>query len=188
MMQWGTRVAAALLVAGLVPAASAVAQPAAGGGTAALAKQLSTALAAQAAAGAPRFIAAEDPKDPARFVAAMVLPDLQLMLVSAAYKAPVLLRERVLTKKYQEAYQDLQAASVPEGKVVIEDLLANGLAVKPAKNQGPDVATLGGRTVTFDGLWRKAKIPEADYTAAFAAAEQEYTRLLGLLLAQAAVK
>ena len=71
---------------------------------------------------------------------------------------------------------------------VIEDLLANGLAVKPAKNQGPDVATLGGRTVTFDGLWRKAKIPEADYTAAFAAAEQEYTRLLGLLLAQAAVK
>ena len=42
-----------------------------------------------------------------------------------------------------------------------------------------------GRTVTFDGLWRKAKVSEADYTAAFATAEQEYTRLLGLLIAQA---
>ncbi len=117
----------------------------------------------------------------------MLLPDLQLLLVSAGYTAPVLLRERVLTKKYQDAYQDLQAASVPEGKVVIEDLLANGLAVKPAKGQTPDAATIGGRTVTFDGLWRKAKISEADYTSAFAAAEQQYTRLLGLLIAQAKV-
>lgn len=188
MTQWGIRAAAAWLVAVMVLAASADAQPAAGGGTAGLAKELTAALASQGAAGAPRFIAAEDPKDPARFVAAMVLPDLQIMLVSAAYKAPVLLRERVLTRKYQEAYQDLQAASIPEGKVVIEDLLANGLAVKPAKNQGPDVATMGGRTVSFDGQWRKAKIQEADYTAAFASAEQEYTRLLGLLLAQSKVK
>ncbi|WP_239493102.1 hypothetical protein [Luteitalea sp. TBR-22] len=188
MIQWGTRVAMALLGSGLMVAAGATAQPAAGGGTAAIARELSAALASQGAPGAPRFIAAEDPKDPTRFVAAMLLPDLQLMVVSAAYKAPVLLRERVLTRKYQEAYQDLHAASVPEGKVVIEDLLANGLAVKPARNQAPDVATIGGRTVSFDGQWRKARIPEAEYTAAFASAEQEYTRLLGLLVAQAKVK
>lgn len=188
MTQWGSRVAAAFLVAGMAQGATVIAQPAAGVGTSVAVKELATLLASQGAAGAPRFIAAEDPKDPSRFVAAMLLPDLQLMLVSATYKAPVLLRERVLTKKYQEAYQDLQAASVPDGKVVIEDLLANGLAVKPAKNQGPDVATMAGRTVTFDGQWRKAKVPEADYTAAFANAEQEYARLLGLLTAQAKVK
>jgi len=74
---------------------------------------------------------------------------------------------------------------VAEGKVVIEDLRANGLAIKPAKGQTPDAATIAGRTVTFDGLWRKAKLKEEDYTAAFAAAEQQYTRLLGLLIAQA---
>jgi hypothetical protein len=183
MNQSGSVVAAALLLIGLVHAGVASAQPAPA--TASPVKELAGLLAAKASGAGPRFIAAEDPADPARFVAAMLLPDLQLLLVSAAYQAPVLLRERVLTRKYQDAYQDLQAASIAEGKVVIEDLLANGIAIKPAKGQGPDVATVGGRTVTFDGLWRKAKIAETDYNAAFAAAEQQYTRLLGLLIAQA---
>ena len=186
MNQWGSRVAAVLLVAGLAHAGTAAAQPAAN--TATSVKELGSLLAAAGAPGGARFIAAEDPTDPARFVAAMLLPDLQLIVVSAAYRAPVLLRERVLTRKYQDAYQDLHAASIPEGKVVIEDLLANGLTVKPLKGQGPDVATLDGRTVTFDGLWRKARLSEADYTAAFTKAEQEYGRLLALLIAQAKVK
>lgn len=183
MNQSGSLVAAALLLVGLAHASVASAQ--APSVTAAPVKELASLLAAKATGAGPRFIAAEDPADPSRFVAAMLLPDLQLLLVSAAYRAPVLLRERVLTRKYQDAYQDLQAASVPEGKVVIEDLLANGIAIKPAKGQGPDVATVGGRTVTFDGLWRKAKIAETDYNSAFTTAEQQYTRLLGLLIAQA---
>jgi hypothetical protein len=184
MNQWGSRVTAALLVATLAQAGFASAQPAPPG-TSAPVRELAALLADKASGAGPRFIAAEDPADATRFVAAMLLPDLQLLLVSAGYTAPVLLRERVLTKKYQDAYQDLQAASVPEGKVVIEDLLANGLAVKPAKGQTPDAATIAGRTVTFDGLWRKAKLSEADYASAFAAAEQQYARLLGLLIAQA---
>ena len=186
MRNWASRVATALLVAGIIPgAASAAAQPASG--TTASVKELAGLLASAGPAGAPRFIAAEIPGDADRFVAAMLLPDLQLLLVAADYTAPVLLRERVLTRKYREAYQDLQAASVPEGKVVIEDLLANGLAVKPPKNQAPDAATLDGRTVTFDGQWRKAKLKEEDYTAAFAKAEEEYAKFLTLLIAQAKV-
>ena len=184
MNQWGSLIAAAFLLAGLMQAGVTSAQPASGG-TAAPVKELAGLLAAKASGPGPRFIAAEDPADPSRFVAAMLLPDLQLLLVSAAYTAPVLLRERVLTRKYRDAYQDLQAASVPEGKLVIEDLLANGLAIKPAKGQTPDAATIEGRTVTFDGLWRKAKLKEEEYTSAFATAEQQYSRLLGLLIAQA---
>jgi hypothetical protein len=188
MNQWVSRVAAALLVAGCAHgAAFAAAQPVPAG-TADSVKELSGLLASAGPAGAPRFIAAEIPGDADRFVAAMLLPDLQLLLVSADYTAPVLLRERVLTRKYREAYQDLQAASVPDGKVVIEDLLANGLAVKPAKNQAPDAATIDGRTVTFDGQWRKAKLKEAEYSAVFSKAEQEYDKLLDLLIAQAKVK
>ena len=187
MFQWGIRVATALVVAGLATTGRAGAQPAPAG-TATGVKELSAVLAAAGGATGPRFIAAEDPADANRFVAAMLLPDLQLMLVSASYKAPVLLRERVLTRKYQDAYQDLQAASVPEGKIVIEDLLANGLAPKPLKGQGPDAATIAGKTITFDGQWRKAKLTESDYSTAFATAEKEYTRLLGLLIAQAKAK
>jgi hypothetical protein len=184
MNQWGSGVTAVLLVASLTQAGLAHGQPASPG-TSAPVKELAALLATRASGAGPRFIAAEDPADATRFVAAMLLPDLQLLVVAAGYSAPVLLRERVLTRKYQDAYQDLQAASIPEGKVVIEDLLANGIAVKPAKGQAPDAATIAGRTVTFDGLWRKAKLSEAEYTSAFAAAEQRYARLLGLLIAQA---
>ena len=187
MTQWGIRVAAAFLIAGLAAAGVASAQAAASG-TAAPVKELAALLGGAGGGAGAHFVAAEDPTDKTRFVAAMLLPDLQGLLVSASYTAPVLLRERVLTRKYQDAYQDLQAASVPAGRVVIEDLLANGLAVKPLKNQAPDAATIAGRTVTFDGQWRKAKVSEADYASAFTTAEREYTRLLGLLIAQAKLK
>ncbi len=186
MHQWWSRRVVAVVVAGLVQATVVAAQPAAG--AAAPVKELAGLLAAKGGGPGPRFIAAEDPDDPTRFVAAMLLPDLQLLLVSAAYKAPVLLRERILTRKYRDAYQDLQAASIPEGKVVIEDLLANGLAFKPAKGRAPDGYTVDDRTVTFDGQWRKAKLKEEEYAAAFTAAEQQYTRLLSLLIAQAKVE
>jgi hypothetical protein len=187
MTQFGIRMAAACLVAGLVPAGVVSAQPA-GSSTAAPVKELAALLAGAGGGAGAHFVAAEDPTDKTRFVAAMLLPDLQLLLVSASYTAPVLLRERVLTRKYQDAYQDLQAASVAAGKLVIDDLLANGLVVKPAKNQAADAATIAGRTITFDGQWRKAKVSEADYTSAFTTAEQEYTRLLALLIAQAKQK
>ena len=121
MDQWGTRVAAAFLVAGLAQAGIASAQPATSN-TAAPVKELASLLAGKGGGTGAQFVAAEDPKDNSRFVAAMLLPDLQLLLVSAAYKAPVLLRERVLTKKYQDAYQDLQAASQAEGRLVIDEL------------------------------------------------------------------
>lgn len=181
----GARCACACLIglALLTPSVSAAAQ----GGTGAAAKELGALLAAGDAPG-PRFVAAEDPTDASRFVAAMVLPDLQILLISARYSTPVLLRERVLTRKYQDAYLDLHSASLPAGKIVIEDLLANGLASKPAKGESADSATLDGRAVTFDGQWRKAKLKEEEYTGAFAQAEQEYTRLLGLLIAQAKAK
>ncbi len=187
MIQMATRVAAACVASTLLLAVPASAQPAAAG-TAAAVKELTTLLAPPDGAAGPRFIAAEDPSDSSRFVAAMILPDLQVLLVSAAYQAPVLLRERVLTRKYRDAYQDLQAASLPDGKVVIEDLLANGLAFKPAKGQAADAATIEGKTVTFDGQWRKAKLKEDEYTSAYAAAEKAYTRLLGLLVTQAKLR
>jgi hypothetical protein len=38
--------------------------------------------------------------------------------------------------------------------------------------------------VSFDGDWKKAKIPEADYTKAFASADDRYTKMLSMLVAQ----
>ncbi len=57
--------------------------------------------------------------------------------------------------------------------------------LRPAKGQPADAYTKRDKTVQFDGLWRKAKLTEADYSSAYQVAEKEYGRLLTLLIAQA---
>jgi hypothetical protein len=154
--------------------------------TASAATQLAAALAGQAEGMAPRFIAAADPTDTDRFVAAMLIPQVQLLVVSADYKVPVLLRERLLTGKYQDAYMDLSTATDGDGRLTIEDIQADGLAFRPAKGvSAGDVVVRGGQEVRFDGQWRKKRMKEDDYKAAYDQARQDYVRLVGLLLAQA---
>jgi hypothetical protein len=150
--------------------------------TAAAAKELTASLEGQAEGVAPRFIAANDPSDPERFVAAMLLPGIQLVIVSAEYPAPVLLRERLLTGKFQDAYQDLSAASVPESRLMIEDVRADGLAFRPGKGQAADVVIHGtDEPYRFDWQWRRNRIRQDDYMAKFEETRAEYLRLVGLL-------
>lgn len=135
---------------------------------------------------APRYMAAADPTDDERFVAAMLIPGVQLLIVDAKYQVPVLLRERLLTGKYQEAYLDLSTATAVQDRLTIEDILADGLAFKPAKGVAAgDVVVRAGESIEFDGAWRKQKIKEEAYEEAFAATEADYVRILGLLIGQA---
>lgn len=154
--------------------------------TAAAATQLASALSGQAEGMAPRFIAAADPTDDDRFVAAMLIPQVQLLVVASDYKVPVLLRERLLTGKYQDAYMDLSTATDEATRLTIEDIQADGLAFKPAKGVAAgDLVVRGGDEVRFDGQWRKRRMKEDEYKAAFEQARQDYVRIVGLLLEQA---
>ena len=64
-------------------------------------------------------IAARDPDDPDRFVAALVSPALQFA-VSARYEPPAVLNEKILKENYNEVYIDLNSASDPASRIVIE--------------------------------------------------------------------
>ena len=88
-----------------------------------LAKQLATALDNVKLDS----IAARDPSAPDLFVAAFYFPGVQLIVVAAKYTAPALLNEKLNKKEYKEVYSDLNSASVPESKVFIMDLGADGL-------------------------------------------------------------
>lgn len=154
--------------------------------TASAATQLAAALSAQAEGMAPRFIAAADPTDQDRFVAAMLIPQVQLLVVSADYKVPVLLRERLLTGKYQDAYMDLSTATDGAARLTIEDIQADGLAFRPGKGvSAGDLVVRGDKEVRFDGQWRKKRMKEDEYKTAYDQARQDYVRIVGLLLAQA---
>ena len=77
--------------------------------TIALARELTTLLEQQKLDA----VAARQAGSADRFVAALYFPGSQLLVVSATYAAPPLLNEKILLRRYKEAYMDLSAASDP---------------------------------------------------------------------------
>ncbi len=167
--------AAALL---LVPVLS----PAQDSKSAALAKELSQVLDKQA--GEMKVVAARMPGSHDEYAAAMYFPGSQLLVVTARYSVPVLMDERLAKKDYREIYIDLNSASVPESKVMISDLGADGLKVKPDDNTPYDSVDRAGKVTAFDGDWKKAKISETDYMKAFGDDDELYAKVLQALLGQ----
>lgn len=130
-------------------------------------------------------IAAMDPGGEDRFVAALYFPG-QLLVVSAKYAAPALLREQLLKREYREVYLQLQGASVREGKFFVQDLGANGLQPARAANEQFDIIyeSVTNR-IAFDGEWRDQKMSEEEYRQKFASADKQYAGLLSALITEA---
>ncbi len=148
--------------------------------SAALAKQLTAAL----EAGKLDAIAAKDPSAADAYCAALYFPNSQLLVVSAKYTAPQLLADRLAKKEFRDTYIDLNSASVPGSKVFVQDSLADGLKAKNGENQGFDTYEEAGKTMAFDGDWKRQKMSEQEYQKMFAAADERYSQILMALLAQ----
>jgi hypothetical protein len=145
--------------------------------SAALAKELTTLLAEKKLDS----IAAKASGSPDQFVAALFFPG-QLLVVSARYSAPAVLNEKIVKSEFRDVYIDLNAASIPDSKVLITDLGADGLRPKRLENQPFDSSDAHGKGIMFDGNWREDKMSEQDYMKAFAEADQLYTSALEALL------
>ncbi|HEX6322781.1 MAG TPA: hypothetical protein VFZ36_03570 [Vicinamibacterales bacterium] len=147
--------------------------------SAALAKELVDVLTQQKLTS----IAARDPIERDRFIAALIYPG-QLMVVTGKYTVPVLLDEKISFGKFMDVYVELNGAAVPESKVFFEDQFADGLL--PSRKEAPfDSVVEGETTRLFDGNHRKAKMSKDEYNKAFADADEKYAKLLELLLKQA---
>jgi hypothetical protein len=147
--------------------------------TEALAQEVTSLLTAQKR----DYIAARVEGD--EFVAALFQPGTELLVVRAKYTAPALLFEKIVSKNYKEAYLDLYTASVPDSRIMIEDMRIDGLQSARTKNEAADMVTNGTQAaVHFDGEYKKRKMSEDDYLKAFGAAETAYVRMLTALLAE----
>lgn len=130
-------------------------------------------------------IAARDPNAADTFIAALAFPS-QLIVVSAKYASPPLLNEKLAQGNYRDVYVDLNSASIQESRYFVTDLGADGLRAKKAKKDDPnDMRETAGKTFQFDGSWREDKMSEADYMKAFAETDEQYARMLSVLLSQA---
>jgi hypothetical protein len=146
----------------------------------ALAKQLAAAL----DAGNLDSIAAKDPSNPDTFIGVLYFKGVQLLAVSAKYSAPSLLVDKIANKSYKDVYIDLNSASVPDSKVFIEDLGADGLKAKHDDNTPYDTYEAAGKRTAFDGDWKKQKLSEQEYMKIFTSSDERYSQMLTALLAQ----
>jgi hypothetical protein len=146
---------------------------------------LALALSKQLGDAKLQYIAARDPGEEGRYVAAMHLAGVQISVISAKYAAPELLREKLITSKYQDIYVDLSSASDRASRVLIDDLKGNGITRSKPKAPPFDVYEAGGKKVTFDFEWRKQKLTEEEFFKALETADEQYARLLSLLIDEA---
>jgi len=130
-------------------------------------------------------VAARDPDAQDRFVAALYFPGSQLLVVHARYAAPALVYEKILQGNFRDVYIDLNAASDPSTKILVEDLMADGLSARREDDQPFDSFSEGrGERYAFDGQWRKRRIQEEEYFKTFNRVEEQYAHMLEVLIGQ----
>ena len=154
---------------------AARAEAAADGQSAAVVAELTTLMTARHLDA----LAAQDPESPNRFVAALLIPDSQLLVVSAQYPAPAELQAQVAQKNYRDVYAALHQPLAQQTRVFFIDVGCNGLR---SGGDGVDVMYEKGTQQTlFDGRWKQQGLSEAAYTKKVTDADQQYTRLLSIL-------
>jgi hypothetical protein len=118
-----------------------------------------------------------------QYVGALYFPGSQLLVVAARYLVPERMDLQLTAGNYRDVYIDLNSASVPDSKVFISDLGANGLHARRRDNQF-DTVDIGGKSYAFNGDWGGADISEEEYTKTFLTSDAEYAKMLETLLAE----
>jgi len=95
-------------------------------------------------------IAAPDPTQPDVFVAALYIPGIQLLTVSAKYPAPGALRGKLATKAYRDIYLDLNGGPASVSRVFVEDCGADGLHGRQGETQPFDLYEATDAHLVFD--------------------------------------
>ena len=121
---------------------------------------------------------------PDEYVGCLYFPGSQLLVVGAKYSVPERMQQLLAAKNYRDIYIDLNSASVPQSKVFVSDLGANGLRFDREGSQPWDTVDVGGKTYSFDGDWGKAKISRDEYTKAYQTTDDQYAKMLEALMAE----
>jgi hypothetical protein len=125
-------------------------------------------------------IALQAPDQPDRFIAAMVFPGVQILLVAGEVTSADYLKYQLTQKQFADVYTGLQANAVPDSKIFFHDLGADGL--RPAGDAVDILYEHGKQQTMFDGKWKKHGLSASEYQKEFRQADERYARLLSLAL------
>ena len=127
-------------------------------------------------------VAAVDPAEPGRFIAALYFAGSQLLVVSARHPSVDGVTHRIQMGQYREAYLDLQGTPTREGKLFIQDSGADGILAALPDSGAVDVLYEDGvRQTLFNGDIANQKLTQAEYEARLESADASYARLLRVL-------
>ena len=119
-----------------------------------------------------------------QYIGALYFSGVQLLVVRGKFGSASRMDDLLGKKDFREVYMDLSGASEQQSRTFIMDLGANGLRFKREDNQPFDTVDVGPKSYRFDGEWGgKAKISEDEYRKTYAATDEEYARMLEVLIA-----
>jgi hypothetical protein len=140
-----------------------------------LAKQLVSAMASRHLDA----IAAADPAEPGRFIAALAFPDVQLLVVSSRHPSVDYLKQQIAKRLFRDVYGILHEGPDAD-RTFFLDMGCDGIQTG---GENVDVLYQGRSQQTrFDGKWEAQSLSEAEYTLRLTQAEGQYERTLTVLL------
>jgi hypothetical protein len=124
--------------------------------------------------------AAQDPHAPNRFLATMLIPNVQMLVVAADYANPGELQTQLAQKNYRDVYAALHQPVTAASRFFLIDLACDGL--HGGGGDAVDVLYEKGVSQTlFNGDWKQQGLSEATYNKRLQETEARYTRVLTLL-------
>jgi methylmalonyl-CoA mutase cobalamin-binding subunit len=110
------------------------------------------------------------------FAAALFYPGVQLLVVSARYPAPAALQPQIAAGNYRDVYQALHSNPIPESKLFVQDMGADGL--RTDEKQTPDIVYQKVvNTTVLNG-----NVRDAAYRQHLSQIDPEYSRVLRALV------
>ena len=135
--------------------------------------------------------AARMPNEAGKYMAVLLVPNAQLLTISASYGRPTDMEYYLFNKEYQNAYTNLSSSTLAEDKLFFEDALHDGLIALPGKTPVADAVRIGSARQDFNGAWinprRKdpaVKITQEEYFKAYVSADEKYSKILDVLIAE----
>ena len=175
-------IAAAVVLAGATALPAQSQTPA----TAAKAKELATLLQARKL----EAFAARVPGESGRFVATRLIPNVQLLAITALHTRHMDMEYYLYNNDHRNAYLDLNSSTFSTERVLIDDAMADGLVALPGRSPVHDSVVKGADRQTFDGDFADGRkrndkrILQDAYMKSFSDAEQQYSKMLDILIAE----
>lgn len=142
--------------------------------SAALAKQLVTAMSARQI----EAMAAVDPAEPTRIIAALAFPGVQLLVMSSEHKSFDYLKLQIEKRQFRDVYDALQHG-VPASRLFFHDIGCDGFL--PGEYIDLFYEGASKRTM-FDGNYMAQSLTEVEYAEKRKIAEEKYVHSLTVLL------